>query len=236
MLTRKEQLTEFAKCLVNPIYVIETYFSTFDKTREGIVPFKLFPRQKEIIYAYESHNRNLVTKPRQAGVSTTTAAYLAIKAGFAPKENPEAILIIANKQELAFEFLSKIKAFVSQLPRWLWGPEFYGSEENEKKAIYSTESKKEIMLPNGSRIKAVATSKDALRGFTPTYLVMDEAAFIDNGKEVYGAAMTSLGTGGAVILISTPNGQDPLYYETYKQAKDKKKNGYQHGIEQCVKH
>src|SRR5260221_13517282 len=103
MLTTQEIFKEYARCLVNPIYAGETYLETFDKTQEGFVPFKLFPRQKEIIHAYEAHRFNLVTKPRQAGVSTTTAAYMAIKVGFADKENPEAVLIVANKQELAFE-------------------------------------------------------------------------------------------------------------------------------------
>jgi hypothetical protein len=224
MLTRQEIIKEYVKCLSSPIYAIETYLETFDKTQEGFVPFRLFPRQKEIIHAYDIHRFNLITKPRQAGVTTTTAAYLSIKVGFADEENPEAILIIANKQELAFEFLAKIKDFVSQLPRWVWGPEYYGSPKNESKSIFETESKKEIKLPNGSRVKAVATSKDALRGFTPTYLVMDEAAYIDNGAIVFGAALTALGTGGKATLISTPNGMDKLYYETYAQSKARKNN------------
>ena len=224
MLSRGEIMIEYAKCLASPIYGIETYLETFDKTQEGFVQFNLFPRQKEIIHAYEGHRFNLITKPRQAGVSTTTAAYLSIKVGFADEENPEAILIIANKQELAFEFLAKIKDFVSQLPRWVWGPDYYGSEKNESKTIFITDSKKEIRLPNGSRVKAVATSKDALRGFTPTYLVMDEAAYIDNGAIVFGAALTALGTGGKATLISTPNGMDKLYYETYAQSKARKNN------------
>jgi hypothetical protein len=224
MLTRTEIFKEYAKCLASPIYAIETYLETFDKTQEGFVPFMLFPRQKEIIYAYEKHRFNLITKPRQAGVSTTTAAYMAIKVGFADVDNPEAVLIIANKQELAFEFLAKIKDFLSQLPRWVWGAEYYGNDKNESKSIFLTDSKKEIKLPNGSRVKAVATSKDALRGFTPTYLVMDEAAYIDNGAEVFGAALTALGTGGKATLISTPRGMDALYYKTYDQAKQKKNN------------
>lgn len=224
MLTVQEILKEYALCLTNPIYAIETYLQTFDKTQEGFVQFNLFPRQKEIIYSYETYRHNLITKPRQAGVSTTTAAYLSIKASFADEENPENILIVANKQELAFEFLGKIKDFVSQLPRWVWGEEYYGNKKNEEKTIFLTDSKKEIKLPNGSRIKAVATSKDALRGFTPTYLVMDEAAHIDNGAEVFGAALTALGSGGKAILISTPNGLDELYYKTYDLAKQKKNN------------
>jgi hypothetical protein len=219
VLTREEILLEFAKCLQSPIYAIETYLVTFDKTQEGFVQFVLFPRQKEIIYAYEENRHNLITKPRQAGVSTTTAAYHAVKVGTADPKNPEAVLIIANKQELAFEFLAKIKDFLSQLPRWMWGPDYCGSEENEKKTIFLVDSKKEIKLPNGSRVKAVATSKDALRGFTPTTLIMDEAAHIDNGAEVFGAALTALGTGGKATLISTPNGLDELYYKTYDRAK-----------------
>ena len=224
MLTAQEIFKEYSKCLMTPIYAIETYLETFDKTQEGFVPFKLFPRQKEIISAYEKNRFNLVTKPRQAGVSTTTAAYMAIKVGWADEDNPEAVLIIANKQELAFEFLAKIKDFLSQLPRWVWGHEYYGNPKNEGKTIFLTDSKKEIKLPNGSRVKAVATSKDALRGFTPTFLIMDEAAYIDNGAEVFGAALTALGTGGRATLISTPNGMDPLYYKTYDQARTKKNN------------
>jgi hypothetical protein len=224
MLTAQEIFKEYSKCLMNPVYAIETYLETFDKTQEGFVPFKLFPRQKEIINAYEKHRFNLVTKPRQAGVSTTTAAYMGIKVAWADSDNPENVLIIANKQELAFEFLAKIKDFLSQLPRWVWGHEYYGNPKNESRTIFTTDSKKEIKLPNGSRVKAVATSKDALRGFTPTFLIMDEAAYIDNGAEVFGAALTALGTGGRATLISTPNGMDPLYFKTYDQAKTKKNN------------
>jgi hypothetical protein len=53
---------------------------------------------------------------------------------------------------------------------------------------------------------------------------MDEAAYIDNGAEVFGAALTALGTGGRATLISTPNGMDALYYKTYDQARTKKNN------------
>jgi hypothetical protein len=49
-------------------------------------------------------------------------------------------------------------------------------------------------------------------------LIMDEAAFIDNGEIVFGAALTALGTGGRASLVSTPNGMDKLYYTTYEQS------------------
>ena len=218
MLTATEIYKEYANCLVDPIYVVETYFKTFDKTRNGYVPFKLFRKQKEIVKALKDHRFNIVAKPRQAGVSTTVAATISVLLGFADENNPEAILIVANKQDMAFEFLAKIKYFLDQIPRWAWGPDYYGTPEKEKKSIFSSDSKKEIRLPNGCRVKAVATSPDALRGYTPTFLIMDEAAFIDDGKDLFGAALTALGTGGRSVLISTPNGLDELYYETYDSA------------------
>jgi hypothetical protein len=218
MLTKSEILFEYAKCLEDPIYGIESYLETFDKTQEGFVQFKLFPKQKEIIQDYENHRFNLVTKPRQAGISTTTQAYMAIKIGLADKKNPETILVIANKLKLAQKFLRGIKDFVSQLPRWMWGAEYYGSEENEARDIYVAKNQSEIELVNGCKVIAVATSTDALRGFTPTYLIFDEAAFIEQGAELYAAAITSLGTGGKATLISTPNGMDALYYKTYEQS------------------
>jgi len=224
MLTLSEILEEYGKCVIEPFHVIETYFETFDNTQKSFVPFKLYEKQKEIIMAYKNHRFNMVTKPRQAGVSTTTAAHAASIAAFADKKNPSSILILANKQDMAMEFLAKVKDFLRQVPRWAWGSEYYGSEENLKKTIFLTDSKKELKLPNGSRIRAVATSKDALRGFVPTWLIMDEAAFIENGKEVFGAALTSLGAGGGAVLISTPNSMDALYHKTYEQSKKGKNN------------
>jgi hypothetical protein len=210
---RAEQLKTFARCLGDPIYAIETFLKTFDLTQKGMVPFKLFYKQKEIIKSYEKHNRNLVTKPRQAGVSTTTAAYIAVKTAFGDPDNPHKVLILANKQTLAQEFLKKVKDFLDQIPYWVWGLD-------EGTDYLEINSKGHIKLKsNGCEIRALATSKDALRGFTPTFLVMDEAAFIDNGAEVFGAALASLGTGGKIALISTPNGMDELYYKTYDKSK-----------------
>jgi hypothetical protein len=222
MLTSSEILHEYAKCLQDPIYTIGAYMKTKDVTQGGFVPFKLFPRQQQIINAYEANRFNLVTKPRQAGISTTTQAYMAYKCAFADPDNPEVILVIANKLKLAQKFVRGIKDYLNQMPRWCWGEEYYGTPEKESRDIYLSNSKIELELPNGCQIIAVATSEDALRGYTPTYLIFDEAAFIDNGADVYAAAMSSISTGGKVILISTPNGMDPLYYKTYEQSKLKK--------------
>ncbi len=42
--------------------------------------------------------------------------------------------------------------------------------------------------------------------------------FIEADSDFWSACMASLSTGGKVIVVSTPNGNDPIYYEIYDQA------------------
>jgi hypothetical protein len=222
---KKNVAKDYLKGLINPSYIIEKYMKTVDLTKGGFVPFKLFPRQKEIIFGYENNRDNIVTKPRQTGVSTTTAAYLAVKAAYADKEKPEVIIIIANKFASAKKFVGAIRMFLGQIPKFVWGDSYDHRKETEGH-IEGKGSTETLKLCNGTVIKAVATSPDALRGWTPTYLVIDEAAYIDTfAKELYTASMAALSTGGKMIIISTPNGKDELYYKVYNNAK-KGLNGF----------
>ncbi len=109
--------------------------------------------------------------------------------------------------DTAVEMANKVRAFVDQWPKWM-GVGF-SSEKN---------SQRHFKLTNGCEVKAVATSKDALRGYTPTILIFDEAAYINADEDFWSACMASLSTGGKVIVISTPNGFDPIYYSIYSQA------------------
>ena len=211
-MTKQESLKEFAKSAMYPWYFAENYCTVFDKTQNDgvgkIIPYECFPKQIELLKHYKKNRFSIVLKPRQAGVSTTTALYCAHLLLFAEKTNPQKILIVANKQKTAQEFLNKIKGFIDARPEWL--NISYGETKNMT----------EFNLSNGSAAKCQATSEDALRGYTPTLLIMDEAAFIEKGEGLWTAASASLSTGGGAILISTPNGLDSLYYETYQGAID----------------
>ena len=206
-LTKEQVLIEYVKCHKDIEYALRTYLQTYDNTVSKYVPLELYPDQLSLLQDYEDYNENIALKYRQAGVSTVTAAWASMKLSFAKKTKPEKVLIIANKLDTSLEMANKIRAFVAQWPSWV-GIDF-SVEKN---------SQKHYKLNNGSEVKAVATSKDALRGFTPTILVFDEAAFIDADSDFWAACMASLSTGGKVIVVSTPNGFDPIYYEIYDQA------------------
>ena len=206
-LSKEQILLEYAKCVNDTPYALKTYLQTYDNTQSKYVPLELFKDQVTLVKDYDTAEENIALKYRQAGVSTVTSAWASKKLVFAKKSKPEKILIIANKLDTAVEMANKVRAFVEQWPSWL-GVGF-SSEKN---------AARHFKLSNGCEVKAVATSKDALRGYTPTILIFDEAAYIDADEDFWSACMASLSTGGKVIVISTPNGFDPIYYSIYSQA------------------
>ncbi len=224
MLTTKQILSEYTKCFKDKsrIYMIENYLTTFDATQNETVPFKLFPKQKELVTAFGKYPRNITTKPRQAGISTTTSAFIACEIALAQKGKPETVLIVANRLDLSKLDLKKIKEFLDQIPRWFWGSEYYGTPEKELKSIYKLANQTQIELFNGCKVVAVSSGENAARGVSAvSWLVFDEAAFIEKGKTVYSQAAATTATGGKIVMISTPNGKDELYYEIYNKAKTK---------------
>jgi hypothetical protein len=206
-LSKEQVMLEYVKCMKDTPYALRTYLQTYDNTVSKYVPLELFPDQVSLLEDYENYNENIALKYRQAGVSTVTAAWTSKKLAFAKKTKPEKILIIANKLDTSQEMANKIRAFITQWPAWV-GIDFAKEKDSQK----------HFKLNNGCEVKAVATSKDALRGFTPTILIFDEAAFIEADNDFWAACMASLSTGGKVIVVSTPNGFDPIYYEIYDQA------------------
>jgi len=207
MNTRAEQLMEYAKIIKDAPYALRTYLTTYDNTQKKYVPLELFPDQVQLIKDYEVYNENITRKYRQAGVTTVTAAWISKKLQTAKPDEPERVLLIANKKDTAVEMANKVRHFLEQWPEWL-NVGFSPDKNSESR----------FRLNNGCEVKAVATSPDALRGYTPTILVFDEAAYIEAGEDFWAASMASLSTGGKIILVSTPNGYDPIYYGVYDQA------------------
>jgi Terminase large subunit, T4likevirus-type, N-terminal len=72
-------------------------------------------------------------------------------------------------------------------------------------------------LPNGSEIVALPESEARVRGFSnPRMIVVDEAAFVKD--QTYNELLPSQAVGnGAVLLLSTPNGQTGFFYEKWHE-------------------
>ena len=217
---------DYALCYADKsrIKFIETYLSTFNATKGKKTQFHCFPRQKAFLKAL-AENRNVVAiKPRQCGITTLSSAWVTGQCVFASKDAPETVLCIANKLEQAQEIIIKIRDFLEQVPRWMWGNDYFSpdpSSEKNIKSIFEKDAKGELKLFNGCRVIARASGPNASRGISAvSVLILDEAAFIEEGVAAFTTAAATMASNpnSKTVMVSTPNGRDELYYNTYRQA------------------
>lgn len=232
MVDMQEAALDYAKGYADKsrIYFIEKYLYTFNATKGKKTPFVLFPRQRVFLETL-ANNRNVVSiKPRQCGITTLTSAWATAQCAFADHDAPETILCVGNKLDLAQQLITKIRDFLVQVPRWYWGDEYYSPDpksEKNQKSIFVKDSKSELELFNGCRIVARSSGENAARGISAvSILILDEAAFIENGMSVYATAAATMASNpnSKTVMVSTPNGKDQLYYNTYRLAMAKENN------------
>ena len=232
MVTTETMIEQYTKGYSDKtrIYFIEHVLYTFNAAKGKKTPFMLFPRQKAFLKSLAENKASIAIKPRQAGITTVSAAWITGQIAYADEDSPETILCIGNKLDLANQMVTKIREFLLQVPRWYWGDEFYSPDpkaEANKRSIFVKDSKSELELFNGCHVYARSSGENAARGISAvSILIFDEAAFIENAMSVYSSAVaaTSSVPNAKIIMVSTPNGRDPLYYTTYRQALAKENN------------
>lgn len=223
---------DYAECCADKsrIKFIEKYLSTFNASAGRMTPFNLFPRQKVFLHSIADNPASIAIKHRQCGITTVSSAWVCGQIVFASQESPEIILCIGNKLDLANQLVEKIRDFLLQVPRWYWGDDYYSPDPNSeknKRDIFVKNSKSELVLFNGCKVFARSSGENAARGISAiSVLLLDEAAFIENGLAVYTSAVAASASNPnrKIIMVSTPNGKDELYYNTYRQALAKENN------------
>lgn len=232
LLDFEQIMLDYAECCADKsrIKFIEKYLSTFNASAGRSTPFNLFPRQKVFLQSIADNPASIAIKHRQCGITTVSSAFVCAQIVFATPETPETILCIGNKLDLANQLVTKIREFLMQVPRWYWGDEYYSPDPKSlknKKDIFVKNSKSELELFNGCKVYARSSGENAARGISAvSILIFDEAAFIENGLAVYTSAVAASASNPKrkIIMVSTPNGKDELYYNTYRQALSKENN------------
>jgi len=189
---------EYKKCASDPIHFMKKYCKIQHPTK-GKMRFELFPFQEKTLDQFNKNRYNIILKSRQTGISTLTAGFALWQMTFNSDFN---VLVIAIKQEVAKNLVTKVRVMYDGLPSWL--------KVNEVE-----DNKLSLRLANGSQIKAVAASPDAGRSEALSLLVIDEAAFIDDIDEIWTSATPALSTGGSCIALSTPNGVGNWFHKQW---------------------
>ena len=194
---------EYERCALDPVHFMRKYCK-IQHPQRGKVPFHLYPFQADCLNQFKNHRYNIILKSRQLGISTLSAGYSLWMMTFHEDKN---ILVIATKQAVAKNLITKVRVMYDNLPSWLK----VETEEHNKMSLRFT---------NGSNIKSESSKQDAGRSEALSLLVLDEAAFIDYAEEIWTAAQQTLATGGSCITLSTPNGVGNWFHRQWVDAEE----------------
>jgi len=194
---------EYQLCAKDPIHFMRKYCYIQHPTK-GKILFDLFEFQERSLVALKENDYNIILKSRQLGISTLTAGYALWSMTFNHDFNT---LVIATKQEVAKNLVTKVRVMHNYLPSWL-------------KNSASEDNKLSLRFENGSQIKAISSGGDAGRSEALSLLVIDEAAFVDRIDDIWASSQQTLATGGKAIVLSTPNGTGNFFHKQWVKAEN----------------
>lgn len=180
-------------------------------TSNGFAKFKPYHWQKTFIESlFLSRNtkqpNHIVAAGRQMGKTTACAAYALWTATFFDNK---VIGIISCKRAQGQEILFNIKQMQQSLPEFL-------------KLDIKVNNKDELQLSNGSRIIVGVVNPNSVKGRALDLLICDEVAHWhkneadDFAKSVFPTQACK--PNAQMIMISTPNGKDNLFYDIFDRA------------------
>jgi len=220
----EEKVQEFIKCKTNFDYFCNNYI--YIELPGGDMLLHPYQKQKELCETIQKHKNVLVLKSRQIGISTVLQAYCAWLTNF---YDNVVIGIISKDGREATDFARSIRGMIEKLPAWM-KPKRGASGPGFDK--YTEQS---FILTNGSKVFAATVNPKApsktLRGKAITFLIIDEAAFIEYVEDAWTSMVPALATSQrharqrgiphGTIILSTPNktvGTGKWFYSKYMSA------------------
>ena len=207
----KKQVQEYARCMEDPLYFIQNYVRIISLD-EGLIPFKMYPFQKEMVGTFHKNRFTICKLPRQSGKSTTMISYLLHYSLFNPSVN---IAILANKAATARDLLGRLQLAYEHLPKWL------------QQGVMSW-NKGSLELENGSKILASSTSASAVRGGSYNIIFLDEFAYVPSNvaEQFFSSVYPTISSGKTtkVMIVSTPHGMN-MFYKLWTDAEERR-NSY----------
>ena len=203
----QEQIQEFDRCSKDPLYFIQNYVKIVSLD-DGLIPFKMYGFQKEIVGTIHNNRFTICKLPRQSGKSTTIVSYLLHYALFNPNCN---IAILANKSSTARDILGRLQLAYENIPKFLQQGVLNWNKGN-------------IELENGSKIVAAATSSSAIRGGSYNIIFLDEFAFVPAtiAEQFFSSVFPTISSGKStkMVIVSTPHGMN-MYYKLWSDSINK---------------
>lgn len=162
---------------------------------EGRKPFEPYDYQERFLA--DDSPRRLILKARQVGMSNVVAIEALHKSVTRPDRM---ILMVSRNGRLAQQLITYCRTALS------------GMRELPKLV---QENLSELAFANGSRIVSLPAGPSAGRGFPASDVYLDEFAFLEYADLIYEAIVPTLGPGGQLSILSTPNGRANLFFRLW---------------------
>jgi hypothetical protein len=213
LIVELEKRATWERWKIDPLAFIEETLMIYPKDADkGLVPLKINKAQIVIVDEFKremeevGYVRLIISKYRQAGFSTISSALIFHRTLF--YENTRAVIISLDKATTESIFQMS-KVFWENLPA-------------DIKPVLGVSNKREMVFDsNDSKFRLFTAGADNPgRGTTNTALLCDETAFFQNAEKVMAGLFQSVAlTKGSIIIInSTSNGAQGVYYDLWNKA------------------
>jgi hypothetical protein len=220
----KKYILEYMKCKHSFEYFVSHYVMLELPGQDTLM--KPYSKQTEFIDLVERKKHVLLLKSRQTGFSTIVQAYTAWLVNF---HDNVVVGIISKDGPEATDFARFIRGMIEKLPNFL---------KPKKGALgrgFAKKTERSFIMTNGSKVYVATVNpvspEKTLRGKAITFLIVDEAAFINYVDKAWTSIVSALSTNQMLarksgvpygtVIISTPNktvGMGQWYFKKYLRA------------------
>jgi hypothetical protein len=178
-----------------PLDVIQA-MHIVDKDSGCSVPFTLWPAQRRLLKSMLANERLVVVKARQLGCSYLALGLLLV---YAITEPEQLFLVARQSLEESAEAIVRLKSMLASLP-------------DELRLESTIENVFSLGLSNGSRVRAMSSTKSIGRGLSARYVIADELAWWQDSE----AMLAALEPGAHRLhVISTGAGSGDFFEKLY---------------------
>lgn len=195
------------RIMSNAVEFAKEYGYGYDVYENKYKILELFKYQKKMLIDLEKNKFAIIKQSRQVGIDSILAIYISY---FILKNKDKRVVIMSNNLVCSKNFLDKIRNILFK-----------------SKAIIAINNEKNIMLDNGSDVKVISSSIDAIMGYSFDFIYINNFEFIKGVDNIYTSLFQHLkDESSKCIISSTPQYKKDLFHKLWTSAVKKETDSF----------
>lgn len=198
-----EQQAEWERCRDDRAYFIRAYVQIYNATLRQWIPFDLWPAQAELLAELPEHQRVVILKARQLGITWLVLGYALHLLVFFPVAT---VLLFSKRDDEAVELITRLTGMHARLPAWM----------RERVTVSNDHT---WQVSTGSQAMGFPTTGGD--SYTASLVIADEFDLVPDQGRLLGQIEPTIDAGGQLILLSRVDKSRPNsdFQRTYAGAR-----------------